>query len=783
LIVILNFYLVEIKKNIESFFKNMRRYPNLKTIAFIGNYLPRKCGIATFTNDLLQAVSKEGDQIDCWAIAMNDIPQGYPYPKQVRFELNVNSIAGYKLAAEFLNVNKVDVVSLQHEYGIYGGNHGNLILSLIRNLRMPVITTLHSILPNPNATQKKIINSISEISDKIVVMSQKAVLFLKDIYKIPQEKISLIHHGIPDLPFIDPNFFKDQFGVEGKKVILSFGLINPGKGIEVMIEALPTIIREHPNVVYIILGETHPNIKKEYGEAYRHSLQRRARELDIEDHLIFHNRFVDIDELCEFLGVADIYITPYLNKEQITSGTLAYALGAGKAIISTPYWYAEEILADGRGFIVPFNDSNSIAKKIIYLLDNEVEGHIMRKQAYVFSRKMIWKEVARNYLEIFDDLVQKRSYHPKSSSQRKSLRSTPFEMPDPKFDHLYRLTDDVGILQHANYIIPNRNHGYCTDDNARAIITVLLAQNLSSEDKFINNYGYRYLSFILHAFNETNNRFRSFMSYDRKWMEEMGSEDSNGRAIWSLGFTIGISNIKEYENVPLKIFEKAVETLSTFTSPRALAFGLIGIHAYLSRFSGDRKMKRHRKEIANKLFEMYCQNAQDDWPWIENIVAYDNGKIPQALLMSGQWLQRRDMVEAGLQSLEWLLKIQTNEKGHLTPIGNNGWYPKGGEIARFDQQPLEAQSILEACIEAFKVTQDNKWINEARRCLEWFLGRNDLNLAIYDYKTGGCSDGLSATGKGRNQGAESTLAWLLSLLNMYHLDTLLEIDIITKEDE
>jgi hypothetical protein len=338
----------------------------------------------------------------------------------------------------------------------------------------------------------------------------------------------------------------------------------------------------------------------------------------------------------------------------------------------------------------------------------------------------------------------------------------------------------VGILQHANYIIPDRNHGYCTDDNARAVITILLAENLSIEDKYLKNYGYRYLSFILHAFNEENNAFRNFMSYDRKWMDEMGSEDSNGRAIWSLGFTIGISNIKEYENVSLEIFEKAVETLSMFSSPRALAFGLIGIHAYLSRFSGDRKIKQYREDIANKLFEMYDQNTQENWPWIEDIVTYDNGKIPQALLMSGQWLQRSDMIKAGIDSLEWLLKIQTSEKGYFTPIGNRGWYPKGGEIARFDQQPIEAQSLLEACIEAFKVTHDKKWIFEARRCLEWYLGRNDLNIALYDYKTGGCSDGLSATEKGRNQGAESTLAWLLSLLNMYYLDTILEIDIATK---
>lgn len=753
-------------------------HSNLQTIAFIGNYIPRQCGIATFTSDLLEGVSHELPQSSCWAIAMNDIPQGYPYPHQVRFELKANRLADYQLAAEFLNVNKVDVVCLQHEFGIYGGEYGQHILALLRNLRMPIVTTMHTLLPKPSPIIRNIVETINKVSDRLVVMSHQAKFLLKEVYKIPEEKINVIHHGIPDLQFIDPNFFKDQFGVEGKYVILTFGLINPGKGIEIMIDALPDIVKEFPDIIYIVLGATHPNVKKEHGESYRHFLQRKARNLGVENHIIFYNRFVELKKLCEFLGASDIYITPYLNKEQIVSGTLAYALGAGKATISTPYWYAEEILADGKGIIVPFNDSNTIANQIINLLSNAVERHAMRKKAYIFSREMIWKEVARNYIKVFAEVVEKRTSHPAPIFQKTILRYTPFELPQPKFDHVHRLTDDVGILQHANFIIPNRNHGYSTDDNARALIAVLLAQDFSLEEDCLMNFDSRYLSFLLHAYNEKNGRFRNFMGYDRKWLEENGSEDCHCRAIWSLGLTIMLSKNKEFGDQAIDIFERSVSGLSEFTSPRALAFGLVGIHAYLARFGGDSKMRRIREDLANRLFDLYCANASEDWPWIENIVTYDNGKIPQALLMSGRWLQRGDMFDAGLNSLDWLIRIQTDPKGHFSPIGNAGWFTRGGERARFDQQPLEAQNIIKACVEAYKITLDKKWVFEARRCFEWFLGRNDLNIPLYDYKTGGCCDSLTATGKNRNQGAESTLSWLLSILNMYELDELTEFDLM-----
>ncbi len=753
-------------------------HSNLQTIAFIGNYIPRQCGIATFTNDLLTGISHELPQSSCWAIAMNDVPQGYPYPRQVRFELNAKRLTDYQLAAEFLNVNNVDVVCLQHEFGIFGGEYGRHILALIRNLRKPVVTTMHTLLLNPSQIIRNIVDNISKVSDRLVVMSQQAKSLLKEIYEIPDEKINVIHHGIPNLQFIDPNFYKDQFGVEGKYVILTFGLINPGKGIEIMIDALPDIVKKFPEVVYIVLGATHPSVKKDHGESYRHFLQRKARNLGVENHVLFHNRFVELKELCEFLGAADIYITPYLNKEQIVSGTLAYALGAGKAIISTPYWYAEEILADGRGIIVPFKDSNEISNQIINLLNNDVDRHAMRKQAYLFSREMVWKEVALNYIKIFTEVVGKRVSHPAPVIKKSSLRYTPFELAQPKFEHIRRLTDDVGILQHAKFIVPNRNHGYSTDDNARALIAVLMAQKFALEEDDLTNYDSRYLSFLLHAFNEKNGRFRNFMGYDRKWLEEEGSEDCHGRAIWSLGLTITLSKNKDFGDQALEIFEKSLSVLSEFTSPRALAFALVGIHAYLARFGGDSKIRRIREELANKLFDLYCANASEDWPWIENIVAYDNGKIPQALLMSGKWLQRGDIFDAGVNSLNWLIRIQTDPKGHFSPIGNAGWFSRGGEKARFDQQPLEAQSIIEACVEAYKITQDRKWLFEARRCFDWFLGGNDLNIPLYDYKTGGCCDGLTATGKNRNQGAESTLSWLLSLLNMYELDELTEFDLM-----
>jgi len=739
-------------------------------IALIGTFLPRQCGIATFTHDLHQALAEEAPEIDFWALAMNDVPAGYRYPEQVRFELNQKSLGDYRLAADFLNINQVDAVCLQHEYGIFGGDSGAYVLELLARLRMPVVTTLHTVLRQPGAGQRKVMEELARSSDRLVVMSRKAREILLDEYAVAESKVEVVPHGIPDVPFVDPNFYKDQFGLEGRKVILTFGLVGPGKGLEYMIDALPPVVEKHPDVAYVVLGATHPHVKREQGEAYRLSLQRRARDLGMEQHIIFHNRFVDLKELCEFLGAADVYVTPYLNREQIVSGTLAYAMGAGKATVSTPYWYAEEMLAEGRGRLVPFRDPASLAREVIDLFDHEVERHAMRKRAYNYCREMVWKEVARRYLGIFAAARRERERRPRVVFRKPTLQEMPLEIPEPKLDHLYRMTDEVGLLQHAKFIVPDRVHGYCTDDNARALIVALEAAALTTESERLFELACRYLSFLGHAFNEATGRFRNFMAYDRTWLEEQGSEDSHGRAIWGLGMAVALSNHQGLTGFAVQLFDKALPALLELTAPRAWAFGLVGIHAYLRRFSGDSEARRVREALANRLFDLYERNASEDWPWIEDQVTYANGKIPQALLLSGQWLPRREMIEAGLKSLDWLLRIQSDPKGHFLPVGNRGWYRRGGERARYDQQPIEAQAVIEACTEAYNVTQDERWIKEARRVLEWFLGRNDLSQPLYDYRTGGCCDGLSADGVNRNQGAESTLACLLSLLNICRLN-------------
>jgi glycosyltransferase involved in cell wall biosynthesis len=746
-------------------------YERINSVAVIGTYSPRQCGIATFTTDLVEALSTEAPGINCWAVAMNDTAEGYAYPEKVRFEINQNRLNDYSVASEYLNISQVDIVCVQHEYGIFGGPAGSHLLKLLGDLRMPVVTTLHTVLRDPAQEYREVMRRLSDLSDKLIVMSHKAVDFLKDIYDVPEEKIAFIHHGIPDTPFMDPNFYKDQFGVEGKKVLLTFGLISPNKGIENVLQALPSVIQKHPDLTYIILGATHPHILKAHGDEYRISLHQLVRKLGISEHVIFQNRFVEMKELCEFLGTTDIYITPYLEEAQITSGTLAYAMGTGKAVISTPYWYATEMLAEGRGRIVPFKNPDAIAEQIIDLLDNDTNRHTIRKKAYTFCREAIWKEVARRYLEVFSEVQLNRSRHPRPRhSYIENIKSiTNFELPEMKLDHLKTLTDDTGILQHAIYTIPDRDHGYCTDDNARALTLAAMGRKyLLTDSKYFDSLSNQYLSFLLAAFNVEKGRFRNFMTYARQWTEEVGSEDAHGRALWGLGKAVAFLDNRGQMAMSTTLFNQAMKAVEHFNSPRAIAFALVGIHAYLHKFSGDSEVRRVREVIADRLFNQFRNNATNSWPWVENTLNYANGKLPHALLVSGQGMQRSDMIDMGLMSLKWLLTIQT-EKGHFMPIGNNGWYKQGGPKARFDQQPEEANAMIDACVEAFNITRDKTWIENAVMCFNWFLGHNDLNMSLYDPKTGGCRDGLMADGINQNEGAESTLAWLLSLMTLQKL--------------
>ncbi|MFC1650597.1 glycosyltransferase family 4 protein, partial [Candidatus Latescibacterota bacterium] len=673
--------------------------PIINRIAFIGNYLPRQCGIATFTTDLCEAIAAQYPQTSCIALPVNDVEAGYAYPARVRFELSEKDINSYRRAADFLNINSVDIVSLQHEYGIFGGIAGSHILALLHELQMPIVTTLHTILRDPDSDQKRVLEEVATISDRLVVMSERGVEFLHEVYGVNPEKIDLIPHGIPDVPFVDPSFNKDLFGVEGKIVLLSFGLLSEVKGIENVIAALPAILTRHPNVVYIVLGATHPHVVKHEGEAYRRSLQWLAQENGVEDKVIFYNRFVSLEELVEFISVADIYITPYLNEAQITSGTLAYTVGAGKAVISTPYWYAEELLSEGRGALVPFRDPAALADQVITLLDNESQRHAMRKKAYMFGRAMVWPQVASRYIESYDRARAERRHFAHLDFGIKPLDKNPVEFPPIKLDHLHRLTDETGIIQHAIFTVPNYSEGYCVDDNARALLVTTHLECLG--DNTASELGSRYLAFIWYAFNTKTGSFRNFMDFQRNWLEKSGSEDSQGRALWALGTVLGRSN-----HMAGWLFEQALPAILKTTSPRAWAFAIIGIQEYLHRFSGDRQASQIREELSGRLLTLYQNIHSDEWRWYEDRLTYCNAVLPHALLKCGQSIQNSDMIEAGLESLNWLAELTRTDEGYFMPIGSNGFYQKGGTQARFDQQPVEAQAMVSACLEAFRVTGD-----------------------------------------------------------------------------
>jgi len=737
----------------------------IQRIAFVGNYMPRRCGIATFTTDLCEAVAAHCEDTTCIALPVNDNEDGYEYPARVRFELEEKDIESYRRAADFLNINNVNLVCLQHEFGIFGGRAGSHVLALLRELRMPIVTTLHTVLADPDGDQRRVLEEVARLSDRLVVMSHRGKEFLTDVYNISADKIDHIPHGIPDVAFVDPSFHKDLFGVEGKMVLLSFGLLSSNKGIESVIEALPEIVAQYPNVVYMILGETHPHVKEVDGEAYRLSLQWLARERGVESHVIFHNRFVSLEELIEFIGAADIYITPYLNKAQITSGTLAYTLGAGKAVVSTPYWYAEELLADDRGVLVPFRDPAALAAGVIGLLDDEPKRQAMRKRAYLFGREMIWPQVALRYCETFERARGDRRHFSSPGYTVKALDKHPGELPPLRLDHLHNMTDETGILQHAIFTIPNYHEGYTTDDNARALIVSALLEEVGHNDA--PELASRYLAFVWYAYNAETGRFRNFMTYQKTWLENTGSDDSHGRALWALGTVLGRSHTPALQSMASWLFERALPAILETTSPRAWAFALIGVHEYLRRFAGDRRASQVQWELSQRLLSLYQRCRTDKWHWHEDRLTYCNAVLPHASLICGHSTNCAEMVDSGLEALTWLSDIQRASKGgHFVPIGSNGFYQQEGERARFDQQPVEGQAMVSACLEAYRITQDDHWRKEAQRAFEWFLGRNDLNRSIYDPTTGGCRDGLHPDRPNENLGAESTLAFLQSLLEM-----------------
>jgi glycosyltransferase involved in cell wall biosynthesis len=740
----------------------------LRRLAFIGNSLPRRCGIATFTTDLRQAISTSRRDLETRIVAMTDHGQTYDYPSSVALQIKDANIEEYARAADFLNAGRFDVVCLQHEFGIFGGEAGSHILVLLSRLTVPVVTALHTVLAKPTAIQRAVLNGIVEASSKIVVMAEKARELLRNVYHVPDEKIEVIAHGIPEVAFSGPEAAKAKLGFAGKPVILTFGLLSPNKGIEVMIDAMPSILKRRPDSVYVVLGATHPNLVRDQGEAYRASLIARVRELGVEDHVVFLDQFVDQATLLEFISMCDVYVTPYLNEAQMTSGTLAYSFGLGRPVVSTPYWHAHELLADGRGVLVPFGNSAATGHEIAELLTDDTRRDKMCRRAYAVSRTMIWERAAERYVSVFENARQGHWLKIVARSDTASPEPRAPATPDMQVGHFLAMCDDTGLFQHAVHSVPDRSHGYCVDDNARALL-LACALNDPGEQRLPEILTARFAAFVQHAWNPDTRRFRNFMGFNQTWLEGSGSEDSHGRTLWALGECARRDASPSRRRWAAALFAEALPTAESFRSPRAWAFTLLGLDAYCATAPDDLHAGEVRQFLAGRLMSILSAVETPEWVWFEEGLTYDNARLPQALMLTGMATQTPDYVDAGLRSLRWLMTQQTAPAGHFRPVGTAGFGELRQHPRAFDQQPVEATATVAACLTAWRADGDAEWKATAGRAFAWFFGSNDLSTMLVDPHTGSCRDGLHPDRANENRGGESVVSYLLSLAEIRQL--------------
>jgi len=749
-----------------------------KKVAFISSFLPRKCGIATFCSDLIENVAFAAEQeFEPLVVAMRSTSpaDSLKYSEPVKFEIRQEVKNDYICAADYINFSHVDVVSVQHEFGLFGGDAGSYLSLLLNRLEAPVITTLHTVLNEPEPQYYDSLTDVCNCSYKVITMNKRGVSMLRDIYRISPKRIQLIPHGIPDLPFVDNNYYKHKFGMEGRRTILTFGLLSKNKGIEVMLQAMPAIVKAEPSVLYIILGMTHPSVLKHDGESYRFSLQQMVRELGLQNNVIFYNRFVSDEELSNFLCAADVYVTPYLNREQLTSGTLSFAVGTGKAVVSTPYWAAMELLANGQGKLVRFGDWEQLSEAVIEILRDDALFYSLRRKAYDYGRSRIWPEIGRFYWKIFS--MKRLPIRITAKIERTANESaSTIEMPEPSLAHLRRLTDQTGIFQHAKFTVPNREFGYCTDDNARAVIamTKYYAQYYEPEAlKLFDNY----LSFVLYAQN-ANGTVKNFMSFDRTWMKKEPANDALGRVLWALGAVMAKTPSPAYLSIVKDSFDKSVRLVEK-QHPRGLAYSILGMSEYLKQFPGASEIKRQMAVAADKLVTFYKKNNSEDWQWFEKILTYDNAILPCALFVAGQTFAGQ-YLEVARKTCEFLLQ-NTFDGSHFSFVGCNGWFKRGAAKAEFDQQPIEVVSTVMMLRTAYDATADSRFLKLQRKAFDWFLGENDLHIPVYNFRTKGCHDGLMRAGVNANQGAESAISFLLSLLVV--LESYSELDKIAERKD
>ncbi|MHC4640324.1 MAG: glycosyltransferase family 4 protein [Planctomycetota bacterium] len=740
-----------------------------KKVAFISSSPPRKCGIATFTSDLIKnTITAAKGQFESLVVAMrsdNDLKYNDP----VKFEIRQDVKSDYICAADYINFSHVDLVSVQHEFGLFGGESGSYLSLLLNRLKTPIITTLHTILDDPDPAIHKSLVDVCNASYKVITMNERGLDMLDEIYGISGKKVKLIAHGIPDLPFVDSSYYKHKFGMEGRKTILTFGLLSRNKGIEVMLKAMPKIIEAEPSIVYIILGMTHPSVLKHEGESYRFSLKRMVKELGLQEHVIFHNRFVNDEELHNFLCAADIYVTPYLNQEQLTSGTLSFAVGTGKAVVSTPYWAAMELLSDGRGKLVRFGDWPQISDAIIEILKKESLYYSLRRRAYDYGRSRTWPKIGQVYWKLFSaKRVPVHITAKKPLSAAETISS--IEVPEPSLDYLKKLTDSTGLFQHAKLTIPNRDHGYATDDNARAVIAMADYYSQYPEAEALKLFDV-YLSFILHSQN-SDGTVKNFMNYDRSWRKNEPANDALGRVLWAFGTVMAKPPSSSYLSIIKDSFDKSVQHVRR-QYPRGMAYSILGMSDYLKQFPGASDIKRQLEIAADGLVMQYEESSVPDWQWFEDILTYDNAVLPHALFVASLIFGNKKYLNVAEKTCEFLLDNTFNGE-QFSFIGCKGWYEHGKTKAVFDQQPIEAVSTVMMLRAAYDATQNDRFLTLQRKAFDWYLGANDLYIPLYNFRNKGCYDGLTQDGVNLNQGAESMLSFLLSLLSVVESYALLD---------
>lgn len=728
---------------------------------YIGTYPPRECGIGAFTRDLYNAITDVNngkEQNDSFIVAMNDFEQNYTYPEEVQLTIRQESQEDYLSAVKYINLSGADCCILEHEYGIYGGQNGVYILPLLHRLEIPLVVTLHTIIRTPSYNEKAILQEICKMANRVVVMSQKAIGFLIDIYDVPKEKIAFIEHGVPDFQF-SQNETKKEFKLEKKKLLLTFGFISRNKGIEVAIKALPRVVEKYPDVLYMVLGKTHPNVLRYSGDEYRVYLLRLIKELKLENNVVLLNKFVNQKDLFKYLYASDIYITPYLNEAQITSGTLSYAVGVGSAVVSTPYWHAAELLADDKGVLFNFHNSDQLSDILIELLDNPDKRLQLRQRAYDYGRGITWPKIGVKY----NDLLQTVVVEGLKIDKKEVIPFDLLLLPPFSLIHIKRMTDDTGIIQHAKYGIPNLKEGYCLDDNARALLMALMTFK-QKKDYTALELCPIYLSYIHYMQNE-DGTFRNFLSFNRNFLDEVGTEDSFARAIWALGYMLANAPNDSYYQIGRMIFFNAHPNFEKLKSIRSIAYTIMGVSYYLRSNPSDDGVIEQLKKMTNVLTLHFENNSDENWTWFEQLLAYDNAILPLALLHSAEILNDDNIREIAIISMDFLTRI-TMKDGYLSIIGNEKWYKKNDELSKFAQQPLDAMAMVLMFHQAYHLTKEKNYLDKLFTSFMWFLGDNDLRMSLYDFETRGCCDGLESNGVNRNQGAESTLAYTISYLTI-----------------